>query len=53
MPSPADPLLLTAIALVALLYASVGHAGASGYIAVLALVLVVAGLKLLGLKGLF
>lgn len=30
-------LLITAIALVALLYASVGHAGASGYIAVLTL----------------
>lgn len=37
MPLLADPLLLTALALVALLYASVGNAGASGHIAVLAL----------------
>ncbi len=37
MPFLADPLLLAALALVALLYACVGHAGASGYIAVLAL----------------
>ncbi len=37
MPLLADPLLLAALALVALLYASVGNAPASGYIAVLAL----------------
>jgi uncharacterized membrane protein YfcA len=32
-----DPLLVAAVALVAFLYASVGHAGASGYIAVMSL----------------
>ena len=31
------PLVLAALGLVAFLYASVGHAGASGYLAVLAL----------------
>ncbi|MCI0342325.1 MAG: hypothetical protein L0216_14465, partial [Planctomycetales bacterium] len=34
---PHLPVLLAAVALVAALYASVGHGGASGYLAVLAL----------------
>ena len=34
---PADPILLAAVFAVALLYACVGHAGASGYIAVMTL----------------
>ncbi len=38
MTNPADPMLLVLIGGIAFLYASVGHAGASGYIAVLSLV---------------
>lgn len=38
--------LLLPLALIAVLYAAVGHGGASGYIAVMALVLAVAVVKL-------